>query len=102
MLFRVRLGHEVSVVVFWQRKLGIWADINSPIKSRRTQTNKVAVNGRGEKKEEEEGDLLYRSRMFSCPTNGSYFPPLCSIWLDITHDLVGAVKRTSSLCCYTL
>lgn len=82
MLFRVRLGHEVSVVVFWQRKLGIWADINSPIKSRRTQTNKVAVNGRGEKKEEEEGDLLYRSRMFSCshaPRTGA-ISPRCAVY----------------------
>lgn len=40
--------------------------------------------------------------MFSCPTNGSYFPPLCSIWFDIAHDSVRAVKRTGSLCCYTL
>lgn len=32
--------------------------------------------------------------MFSCPTNGSYFPPLCSIWADITHDTVGAIKQT--------
>ena len=32
--------------------------------------------------------------MFSCSTNGSYFPPLGSIWADIAHDTVGAVKRT--------
>lgn len=32
--------------------------------------------------------------MFPCPTNGSYFPLLCSIWADIAHDTLGAVKRT--------
>lgn len=34
--------------------------------------------------------------MFSCPTNGSYFPPLSSIWADIAHDTVAAVKRAFS------
>lgn len=89
------VGCEASVVVFWQRKWGIWADINSPIKNRRTQTNKVAANWRG-KEEGGGGDTVQKWNvfMFSCPTNGSYFPPLCIIWDDIAHDTVGAVKRT--------
>lgn len=69
-------------------------DINSPIKNRRTQTNKVAANWRG--KEGGGGDTVQKWNvfMFSCSTNGSYFPPLGSIWADIAHDTVGAVKHT--------
>ena len=65
-----------------------------PIKSRRTQTNKVAANwwwwwwG---------GPLQKRNVfLFSCSTNGSYFHPLSSIRADIARDIVGAVKHTLS------
>lgn len=71
------------------------ADIKSPIKNRRTQTNKVAANWRGKEGGGggggQGGDTVQKWNvfMFSCPTNGSYFPPLSIIWADIAHDTVG-------------
>lgn len=47
---------------------------------------------------EEGGDTVQKWNvfMFSCSTNGSYFPPLSSIWADIAHDTGRAIKRTFS------
>ncbi len=90
------LGCEASVVVLWQRKWGIWADINSPIKNRRTQTNKVAANWRGEGGGGGDTVQKWNVLMFSCSTNRSYVPPQSTTWADIARDSVWAVKHTFS------
>lgn len=62
----------------------------------------MAANWRGEEEGGggggEGGDTVQKWNvfMFSCPTNGSYFPLLSSIWADIAHDTVRAVKCTFS------
>lgn len=65
------------------------------------QTKWQQTGGEGGTKEEEGGgrgggDTVQKWNvfMFSCPTNGSYFPLLRSTWTDIARDTVWAVKQT--------
>lgn len=71
------------------------ADVHKQTKWQQTGGGKEEGGGEGGG---ERGDTVQKWNvfMFSCPTNGSYFPPLSSIWADIAHDTVGAVKHTFS------